>query len=238
MARRTVEQRFWMAVGRSGDSHVLVILTAGVVLLAGLGFIALILWPRSLATTAASAPSFPITVAGAAFNVPSAAIRVPMQRRPGAQERVDLVFLWPALTPPDPEEKPALTDQPPTIDRLFMTIAAGVSSIPPADLPRVIYPRYLAGTPEPAPGGLAALPFRDGTPYQGEDLLYEPTAPDKFVTRCSREGAAATPGICLFERRIGAADVTVRFPRDWLAEWPRLVQGVDRLIASLRAAGT
>jgi hypothetical protein len=207
--------------------------------LLGLGFVALILWPRPLAPLLGSSPpSVPVTVAGASFNLPSAAIRVPIQRRPGAQDRIDLAFLWPSLTPPDPDAKRVVTDQPLALDRLFVTIAAGSGGVAPSDLKRVVYPRYLTGTPLVAPSGLTALPFRDGSPYQGEDLLYDPNAPDKFVTRCSRAGAGITPGICLLERRIGGADITVRFPREWLTEWQRLAQGIDRLIDSLRSAGS
>ena len=40
------------------------------------------------------------------FNVPPAAIRVPVQRRPGAHERVDLAFVWPSLEPPNATAKP------------------------------------------------------------------------------------------------------------------------------------
>jgi len=42
------------------------------------------------------------------------------------------------------------------------------------------------------------------------------------------------PGICLYERRIDAADVVVRFPRDWLHDWRMVADKLDRLIASLR----
>src|SRR5438093_12946983 len=64
-----------------------------------------VLWPR-WPTPRLDAPALPITVAGVAFNLPPAAIRVPVQRRPGTQERVDLAFLWPSLEPPDPNAKP------------------------------------------------------------------------------------------------------------------------------------
>src|SRR4051812_45792992 len=70
------------------------------------GFVVYLLWPRwPAATVAPDAPTYPITVAGAAFNVPPAAIRVSVQRRPGAHERVDLAFIWPSLEPPDPNAK-------------------------------------------------------------------------------------------------------------------------------------
>jgi hypothetical protein len=31
--------------------------------------------------------------------------------------------------------------------------------------------------------------------------------------------------------------VTVRFPRDWLADWSAVAGGIDRLMTSLRPAG-
>src|SRR5207245_5146927 len=75
--------------------------TLVVLILAGAGIVTLLLWPRSV-PLAPDAPSLPITVGGVLFNVPPAAIRLPLQRRPGAQDRVDLAFLWPSLAPPDP----------------------------------------------------------------------------------------------------------------------------------------
>src|SRR5258707_7660973 len=70
-------------------------------------YIGYVLWPR-WPTPRLDAPALPITVAGVAFNLPPAAIRVPVQRRPGTQERVDLAFLWPSLEPPDPNATPAV----------------------------------------------------------------------------------------------------------------------------------
>ena len=82
------------------------------------------------------------------------------------------------------------------------------------------------------PGGLAVLAFREGTPYQGEDLIYDPAGPG-FLVRCSRS-AGPTPGICLHEQRIDAADVVVRFPRDWLDDWHTVAGTIERLVARLR----
>jgi hypothetical protein len=98
---------------------------------------------------------------------------------------------------------------------------------------RTLYPRYAAAEPVPGPGGLTLLAFRDGTPYQGEDLIYDAGAA-AFRVRCSRNRAGPTPGICLYERRIDAAEIVVRFPRDWLGDWHRVAGALDRLIASVR----
>src|SRR5436309_4461050 len=84
--------------------------------------IALVLWPRWPGTAVApDAPSLPITVGGVLFNLPPAAIRVPIQRHPGAQERVDIDFLWPSLDQPDPAAKPVPTAAVPPIEREFVT---------------------------------------------------------------------------------------------------------------------
>ena len=61
---------------------------------------AYMLWPQGGAI-APDAPSIPVTVGGTVFNVPPAAVRFKVQRRPGAQARIDLIFVWPSLTPPD-----------------------------------------------------------------------------------------------------------------------------------------
>jgi hypothetical protein len=208
------------------------------VALTAFGYIGYVLWPRWPAPRV-DAPALPITVAGVAFNLPPAAIRVPVQRRPGAQERIDLAFLWPSLEPPDPNAKPAVpapaTAPVPSqaFARVFMTIAAAGDTLAPAERLLTIYPRYTAGEPAPSPEGLTVLAFRDGTPYQGEDLIRDAGA-SGFLARCTRSRAGPTPAICLYERRIDAADVVVRFPRDWLSDWRMVADNLDRLIAGLR----
>src|SRR5215470_9495268 len=90
---------------KRGASIGLVFALAALVVLIVLAaaFVALVLWPRwPAASVAPDAPALPITVGGVLFNVPPGAVRVAMQRRPGAQDRLDLAFLWPSLAPPDP----------------------------------------------------------------------------------------------------------------------------------------
>jgi hypothetical protein len=206
------------------------------VLVVLVGCVAFILWPRWPGPAATlDAPSLPITIGGQVFNVPPAAIRVPLQRHAGPHERIDLAFLWPELTPPDPTAKPALREEPLTFDRLFISLAGLSGTVSAAERYRQIYPRYFAQGQFAGPDGLIVKRFRDGTPYQGDDLFYDPIMPDPFMARCSRPGAGETPGTCLVERRIaGAVDVTVRFPRDWLSEWRTLANAIDHVIRSLQ----
>ena len=153
---------------------------------------------------------------------------------PGAQERLDLAFLWPSLQPPDPSPQPAPTETTPPIDRLFITIEPQAPGLPPSERVRTIYPRYLAETQFDGPDGLKVIPFKEGTPYQNEDLFFDPATQPGFVARCSRPGAAGTPGMCLYERRIESADVTVRFPSEWLTGWRAVNDGIAKLIGTLK----
>src|SRR5471032_2049690 len=128
-------------------------LTGPIRLFGGVAFIALayvayVLWPRWPDTPVAlDAPSLPIAVAGVAFNIEPAAIRMPMQRKPGTQQRIDLAYLWPSLVTPDPAEKS--TDGRPADpnERLFLTIQAGDGTLPLLERVQTIYPRYLVAEP-------------------------------------------------------------------------------------------
>jgi hypothetical protein len=122
----------------------------------------------------------------------------------------------------------------PPIDRLFVTIEQQATTVGPNDRVRTIYPRYLAETQFDGPDGLKVISFKDGTPYQGEDLFFDPAVQPGFVARCSPPTSAGTPGMCLYERRIGEADVTVRFPSDWLTGWRALSEGIEKLLARLK----
>jgi hypothetical protein len=194
--------------------------------------VAYMLWPQSRPISP-DAPSLPVTVGGMVFNVPPAAIRFRMQRRPGAHPRIDLTLVWPDLTPPDSRIKPKPGTVPTVADRLFVTIAASDGTLPPMERFKTIYPRYAASGAVVDRSGLSVQGFRDGSPYQGEDLVHDPAGPERFLLRCTRT-AGTTPAMCLHERRIGGADLTLRFPREWLADWRAVAGGIDRLISGFK----
>jgi hypothetical protein len=198
-------------------------------------YVAYVLWPRwPDAPVAVGAPSLPISIAGVAFNIEPAAIRIPVQRNAGTQNRVDLAYLWPSLVPPDPSVK--IVDGAPVDpnERLFATIQVSDGTMPLSERVQTIYPRYL-GTDSKTDDGLTFKPFRDGTPYQGEELILDASAPDRFLARCSRKGVTNS-GTCLMERRVGSAEITLRFPRDWLSDWRNVAAGIDKLMARWRPA--
>jgi hypothetical protein len=218
-----------------------------VLIAAAVGFVAYALWPNwPVAPVALDAPAVPVTVAGVLFDVPPAAIRAKVQRHAGPHERSDLAFLWPSLTPPQADPRP---DTKPAVDlasdaaqgpadasgRLFVTLAGLGAVLPPLERLRTIYPRYVAAQATAGPDGLAILQFRAGTPYEGEDLVYLAANPEQFFARCTRQGRVV-PGTCIQERALDAAEITLRFPRDWLDDWRNTAAGLDRLVAQLRPA--
>ena len=215
-------------------------------MIAAAAFIVYLLWPTWPRTPDAhDAPTIPVTVAGVLFNVPHAAIRAAVQRQPGAHERIDLVFLWPSLTPPaegDAAAPPVVFDDRDglpvanTSDRVFVTIAGRGAVLAPAERLRTIYPRYFATQATAGPDGLAILPFRAGTPYEGEDFVYVADRPEQFFARCTRP-IRNVPGTCIHERALGAADISVRFSREWLQNWRGVASGFDRLILELHPNG-
>jgi hypothetical protein len=208
---------------------------------AAIGGVIYLLWPTwPRAPGLLDSPEIPVTVAGVLFEVPPAAIRAAVQRHPGPTERIDLAFAWPLLSP---AQRAAGTDSDTAANdaggkaadgsaRVFVTIAALGTVLPPAERVRTIYPRYVEAEANAGPDGLAILPFRAGTPYDGEDLVYLAGSPEQFFVRCTRQ-VRGLRGSCLHERLIENAEITLRFPRDWLEDWRGVAAGFDRLLAQL-----
>jgi hypothetical protein len=212
--------------------HIVPILIAGAMAAAAVALVAYLLWP-TWGTDAARGPDrLPVSVGGTLFNVPAAAIRRKIQRHSGPQERVDLSFIFPSLAPPEaPKHVSADTveEQPQPIDRIFLSISAHRDSLAPDMRVRTIYPRYLEQASRNVDDGLTMRAFKDGSPYGSEDMFsgVNPT----LIARCTRD--AATPGMCLAERRIEGADLTFRFPRNWLAQWRDVAEAMERLTGQM-----
>jgi len=227
------------AVRASTAGGIITLTTWGLLAAAALAlaYVIYLMWPRwPEVAGAADPPSVPIVVGDVFFNMPPHAIRQKVQRHPGVQERVDLVYAWQTLEPAAvlPKPEPGRAPLPP--DRLFVTIAtAAPAALTPDERLKTIYPRYTETVAMKGPDGLSLLPFRIDTPYQGEDLLFDPQAPDRYLFRCTRD-RGPTPGMCIHERQFARADVSVRVPRAWLGEWRVVLANIDRMIEKLQPA--
>jgi hypothetical protein len=212
--------------------HMLPIVLACAVAAGAIVLVAFLLWPTWEPEVSSDPARLPMSIGGTLFNVPTAAIRMKIQRRSGAQERVDLNFAFPSLQAPDaPKHVSAdsVEDAVQPIDRIFLSISAHHDSLAPDARVRTIYPRYLEEAATLGQDGLAMRAFRDGSPYGNEDLFFASTP--NINARCTRD--AATPGMCLSERRIEGADLTFRFPRSWLEKWREVADAMDRLTLQL-----
>jgi len=208
------------------------IMVGGVVTIGAIALVAYLLWPTWGPDDSSSPARLPVSIGATLFNVPTAAIRMKIQRHSGPQERIDLSFVFPSLEAPEaPKHVSADTmeDGIQPIDRIFLSIAAHHDTLAPDTRVRTIYPRYLERASTPGQDGLTLRAFRDGTPYSNEDLFFANTP--NLSARCTRDGA--TPGMCLSERRIDGADLTFRFPRNWLAQWRDVSNAIDRLTLQL-----
>jgi hypothetical protein len=222
------------ARGWHTNGNLLPIALASAIAAGAVALVAYLLWPTWEAAVSRGPERLPVSVGGTLFNVPTAAIRMNIQRHSGPQERIDLNFLYPSLTPPDAPKHVTADkveeEMTHPIDRIFLSIAAHDNALAPEARLENIYPRYLEQASGPEPDGLARRAFRDGTPYAGEDLFSAATPP--LSARCTRD--AATPGMCLSERRVDGADLTYRFPRRWLAQWRDVAAAMDGLTLRLR----
>lgn len=191
-----------------------------------------LLWPTWKASPANAPDRIPVSVGDTLFNVPPLAFRRKVQRHSGPQERIDLSYAYPSL---DATEVPKhlsieafeeTNELPQPADRIFLSIAAHHDAMSPDIRLRTIYPSYLEQSVIPiAEDGLVKRTFRDGSAYGNEDLFVGDQ--QALVARCTRDGA--TPGMCLSERRMGGADLTFRFPREWLTQWRDVAAAIDKL---------
>lgn len=213
-------------------SHLVPILAGGLLATAAVVLVGYLLWPTWHRDTLAKPDRIPVNVGNTFFNVPAHAFRRKVQKNSGPQESVELSYNYPSLAAPEAPrhvsaEKFDPNAQP--IDRIFLTITAHHDIMSPDIRFSTIYPRYTNDTAATEQDGLITRPFRDGSPYEGEDLFV--AAAPALVARCTRDGD--TPGMCLSERRIGGADLTYRFPLKWLAQWRDIAGAMDNLAAHL-----
>jgi hypothetical protein len=217
---------------RDPRGHMLPIMVACAVTVGAMALIGYLLWPTWEPEVSSGPARLPVSIGATVFNVPTAAIRMKIQRHSGPQERVDLNFAFPSLEAPEAPKRisaSSVEEAMPPIDRIFLSISAHHDSLAPDMRTRTIYPRYLEQASTSGEDGLTMRAFRDGSPYGNEDLFFANT-PD-ISARCTRD--AATPGMCLSERRVEGADLTFRFPRSWLVRWRDVAGAMDHLTLQL-----
>jgi len=217
--------------------HLIPILAGSALAVGAVSLVAYLLWPTWDVVSAGAPERLPVSVGGTLFNVPTASVRRKIQKHSGPQERVDLAFTWPALQPPERQKHvtaDSVDEQPQPIDRIFVSIAAHRDTLAPDMRMRTIYPRYLEQATAQVEDGLTLRAFKEGSPYANEDMFS--AASPAISARCTRD--AATPGMCLMERRVEGADLIFRFPRSWLTQWRDVATAVEKLTAQMHGKRT
>ena len=192
---------------------------------------------------ALDAPAIPVTVAGVLFNVPPAAIRA---AGAASSRRARAASIWcffgprsrrlqPTATPPSRSSRAdercrAGADAPTTA--LFVTIARlGAVLAPPRGCARSI--RVTSRRrPPPVRTDLPSCRSAPARPTRAKTWSISPKSPSSF-SPAARGRSAPCPGTCIHERSLDAAEITLRFPREWLQDWRNVAAGFDRLIAQV-----
>jgi hypothetical protein len=130
--------------------------------------------------------------------------------------------------------KPSAAD--PMAQTLFLTLIPSAGNISPAERTTRLYTRFLQPDGWSHPGGLIMRRFKNGSPYQKEDLYMAPPEGRRFAARYPqpRKTPDGLTNICMAEFRIEGIDVRLRFAADLLSDWERLLQGTQGLIRSFR----
>src|ERR1700722_3637548 len=87
--------------GSDRGGHMVLIALGGAVAAGAIALVAYLLWPTWEPDVSSAPARLPVSVGATLFNVPTAAIRMKIQRHSGSQERIDLSFSFPSLDPPE-----------------------------------------------------------------------------------------------------------------------------------------
>jgi hypothetical protein len=118
-------------------------------------------------------------------------------------------------------------------EAIVVSWRAADGSLAPAERPAVLYARFVSPEASRSEGGLIRRRFRNGTPYEGEDLFVAPPDGRGFWARCPSAPAEGDSfGRCLSEMRFGGRDVQLRFAPALLARWELLTGAVRQRFAS------
>lgn len=204
-------------------------------LLIGLAALAGLFTHRIVAENRPISGSSQFFVGGHRLTIERAMVRSTDLREGGAVNRLDLVLQWPTLAGAanqmgkgDPANLVFLSLEDATARQ------RSPDDIDPAERPVELYARFLESDAEPGPGGLVRRRFRKATPYEGEQLFVSSPDERQFSARCPVD-SAATQDYCLWQTRLDAIDVVVRFQPRHLGEWRHLASAVRLLVPKFRS---
>lgn len=107
-------------------------------------------------------------------------------------------------------------------DALTIALSPEDASLPPADLPRMLYARFLASEATAVAGNLVRRPFHADSPYAGEVLLVAPPEGRHFSARCDQADAAPMQPSCFAQIRRSGLDIEIQIAKRDIVHWERI----------------
>lgn len=123
-------------------------------------------------------------------------------------------------------------------DALTIALSPEDASLPPADLPRMLYARFLASEATAVAGNLVRRPFHAGSPYAGEVLLIAPPEGRHFSARCDKADATPMPPSCFAQIRRSGLDIEIQIAKRDIVHWERIAAWIAGVLITPGDAGS
>ncbi|SFT90294.1 hypothetical protein [Mesorhizobium sp. YR577] len=181
-----------------------------------------------------------IVIGNNVISVPANAIRFERARRDGIAARLDLYLRWPDMEGYSETARDDFNNADGTKRILFLTFEESMMSRDMSGRFAPIYRSLIEQPGKPGPHGVTLYNFTEKSGYLNEVLAVAARAGQApFVARCLT-GPSAEESLAPCERDIQLGDnlsLTYRFPRELLADWPRLEASVTAKAARILKTG-
>lgn len=122
-------------------------------------------------------------------------------------------------------------------DAITIALSPERGSLSPADLPRMLYARFLASDATTVAGNLVRRRFHADSPYSGEVLLIAPPEGRHFSARCDRSGAKPIEPSCFAQIRRAGLDIEIQFSKGDIVHWERIMAWIAGVLIMPADAG-
>ena len=176
-----------------------------------------------------------LSVQGTDFAIPANYIENAPARAGGEQDSLALAALFPSWRGYSDTDARLFQGNAPDSPVVHLTLRRDANNLDAAARLKRIYLPYVASQTE-GPFGLTQYRFRPDSGYDQNDLFAVQSNGMLLLLLCERGGEDLGSPKCVAVDRPLAKNLSLswRFKRAWLARWPELALGVDRLIGRFR----
>jgi hypothetical protein len=192
--------------------------------------------PKPAAAPTGKSDMVRLSVRGTAFAIPANYIENAAARAGGEQDSLALAALFPSWRGYSDAEARLFQGNAPDSPVIHLALRRDANNLDAAARLKRIYMPYVSGQ-SVGPFGLTQYSFRADSGYEQNDLFAGETNGVVLLLLCERAGSELTSPNCVAVDRPLAKTLSLswRFKRAWLARWPEMVGGVDRLVEKFKA---